>query len=299
MRLFWMRLAVALAAVAVSISHVAAASEQRTVTEGGRARTYLVHRPAKLDASRPVALVVMLHGGFGTGQQAEAAYHWDEQADREGFVVVYPDGFRRSWNGGGMCCGPALKNDVDDVAFLDRMIAAVVAAEHIDPRRIYLTGMSNGAVMSYRYACEGRVKVAAIGPVSGTLTSACARPQKVSVLAIHGQVDQNIPIQGGQGTKGVTKGAWPPVAQTISLFRSADQCVSPTINAEGAVHHAQAACPDGRDVDLITIDDAGHQWPGGAGRSGPFARMMGIDPPSEALDATSTLWRFFRDHPAK
>ena len=85
------------------------------LSNGDRDRTYLLYRPASLSQQVPAPLVVVLHGGYGSGSQAERSYHWDALADRQGFVVAYPDGIGRSWNAGGICCGPALRDNVDDV----------------------------------------------------------------------------------------------------------------------------------------------------------------------------------------
>ena len=271
------------------------ASEVRHLEVGNIDRTYRLHRPTTLAANTAVPLVIMLHGGFGSGGQAEGAYGWDELADREGFLVAYPDGLHRSWNAGGMCCGPALRNQVDDTGFLDRLIETLIAHEGVDPARVYLTGMSNGAAMAYRYACAGEHRLAAIGPVAGTFSLACSRPQPVSVLAIHGLADEHVPFAGGQGTKGVTRGEWVPVPRTIAAFRQASRCGAPLVRQDGPVHRDSASCEEGRDVVLLTIEAAGHQWPGPERRS-LGQRTLGADPPSRALDATQVLWAFFAAH---
>jgi polyhydroxybutyrate depolymerase len=275
-------------------------AESRTLQpqQGDRERAYRLYRPATLDRHAPVPLVIMLHGGFGSGAQAERAYRWNAQANRGSFVVAYPDGIGRSWNAGGICCGPALREGVDDVGFLNRLIDAVAQAENIDRRRVYLTGMSNGAAMAYRYACEGSAPVAAIGPVAGTLSFACAAPRPTSVMAIHGLADQHVPFIGGPGTQGVTKVNWVPVAQTLEAFRKAGGCQAGVIHRQGLVETSTAPCEQGRDVVLTTIDGAGHQWPGSEPRSGLAGRLFQGDPPSTALDATEALWAFFRSHPA-
>ena len=77
----------------------------RTLSFGGRDRSYRLHRPAPGGGHGPVPLVVVLHGGYGSGGQAEQAYGWDALADRHCFLVAYPDGVGRSWNAG-WCCGP-------------------------------------------------------------------------------------------------------------------------------------------------------------------------------------------------
>ena len=277
----------------------AAESQSYHLSDGARDRTYLLYRPASLSRQTSVPLVIMLHGGFGSGKQAESSYHWDELADQQGFIVAYPDGIRHSWNAGGICCGPALRDNVDDVGFLTRLIRAVSQTENVDPGRVYLTGMSNGAAMTYRYACEGTYPIAAIGPVAGSFSFSCSMPHPVSVIAVHGLDDRHVPFAGGQGTKGVTKGSWLAVPQTLGLFRSADSCQPPTTLKEGLVQTTASHCAQSREVVLITVEGAGHQWPGGKPKTGIIQRILRSDPPSTALDATATLWRFFQKHTAQ
>lgn len=291
------RFGLGLAALLLCTAGTAGASEH-TISVDGRHRTYSVFRPAELRRRRPVPLVVVLHGGFGTGAQAERAYRWDDTATTKGFVVAYPNGLRRSWNAGGTCCGPAYENKVDDVAFLNAMIRAVSSRENIDSRRIYLTGISNGAAMAYRYACDGKVTIAAIGSVAGTMPASCAKLRPVSVMEVHGLEDQNIPFEGGVGRKGVTHIDWPPVQATLDRFRRADHCDPAGMRKTGAVERSDAPCANGRAVSLITIADAGHQWPGSVAVRPIAQRLLKLDPPSTALDATATLWAFFEAHPA-
>jgi polyhydroxybutyrate depolymerase len=295
---YWFALALA-ASLLLSPGASPAQSRDHRLSIGGRDRSYLLYRPATLDRHMPVPLVIMLHGGFDTGAQAEKSYGWDEMADAKGFVVAYPDGVGRSWNAGGTCCGPAFRDRIDDVAFLDQLIAAVSSDENIDHNRIYITGISNGAAMAYRYACNGKTPVAAIGSVAGTMPGDCAGPRPVSVIEIHGLQDQNIPFAGGVGTKGVTRIDWPPVETALNPFRRADRCPPAAAQKSGVVERHDAACADGRSISLITIADAGHQWPGAVARHPLIERLLRLDPPSTALNATQALWRFFESHTAR
>jgi polyhydroxybutyrate depolymerase len=219
-------------------------------------------------------------------------------ANAKGFVVAYPDGVRRSWNAGGGCCGPASRDKVDDVGFITAMIRAISRAQNIDPKRIYLTGISNGAAMSYRYACAGSIPIAAIGSVAGTMPGGCSAPHSLSVIEIHGLKDQNIPFDGGVGTKGVVKLDWPSVQTSLDIFRRADHCGTAEVNVAGVVATSVNSCTRGDQVTLITISDAGHQWPG-ATPNRPMARvLLNLDPPSSAMNATAVLWEFFQRHTA-
>ena len=290
--------AIALICMLTCGSPAAAAQEsiEHPIKAGGIERNYLSYRPAALGRQTPVPLVVVLHGGFGTGAQAEKSYRWDTEAEAGGFVVVYPDGVRRSWNAGGPCCGKAQRDHIDDVGFLTDMIAEVARAENIDPRRVYMTGISNGAAMAYRYACEGSTPIAAFGSVSGAMTEPCPHPRAPSLMEIHGLDDHNIPFERGNDTKGVTGISWPPLTETIDLFRRAGECIAPRTSTNGPVTTSVSACAAGREVVLTTIAGAGHQWPGGRSHTSLATALLHPDPPSMALDATATLWGFFKRH---
>ena len=269
-------------------------SEEFTLLSGGIARTYRVHTPAGLPAEAP--LVVMLHGGGGSAAVAEQYYGWDQEADREQFVVAYPDGLgpvEPAWNTGGGCCGYPARDDVDDVRFIKDMVAAIGSRVPLDDRRIYAAGISNGGIMAYTLACRTDL-FAAIGPDSATMLGPCDDPAPTSVVHIHGLQDTTIPFAGGTGT-GPAAIDGPPVSAVIDQWRAVDRCEPAAATTAGVVTTSASACTDGRAVALITIADGGHGWPGSpvkAGRS-----TAGGNQPSDALDATDTIWRFFAAHP--
>jgi polyhydroxybutyrate depolymerase len=268
-------------------------SSEHAIRVDGRDRTYRAYRPASLPSGEPVALVVMLHGGFGSADQAEEAYGWDAEADREGFVVAYPDGLGRAWAVGGGCCGQSGRTGVDDVAFAEAMVAQVSDRLPIDPARIYATGISNGGMLAYRLACDSTV-FAAIGPDSATLLGPCDDPAPISVIHIHGTADTRIRYEGGKGD-GVAGIDGPPVPEVIARWREVARCGPSRSTTDDTVTASVVECPGGVTVELITIDGAGHQWPGSKPKT-LVDRALGLDPPSTALDATDTIWRFFATH---
>jgi polyhydroxybutyrate depolymerase len=263
----------------------------QTILAGGVTRTFHLYRPAAL--ASPAALVVVLHGGFGSGTQAEKSYRWDAQADAGHFLVAYPDGLDRAWNTGGGCCGVPARAGTDDVGFITELVATVEREVPVDAARVYATGISNGGIMAYRLACATRI-FAAIGPVAATQLGPCPAPAPLSVIHIHGTADRSIPYGGGTG-QGVAHIDGPAVPALNAAWRRVDQCAAPLVATAGAVTTSAAACPDGRAVELITVAGAGHQWPGSA-RSPLAQRLLHLDPPSSALDATSVIWRFFAAH---
>jgi polyhydroxybutyrate depolymerase len=257
-------------------------TESRTIVIDGVDRAYRVHIPGEFAADP--ALVLMLHGGVGSAQQAERAYGWNEQSEAAGFVVAYPDGVSRTWNAGG-CCGGAARDGVDDVAFIAAVVADLRAEFGISGDRTFATGISNGAMMTYRLACETGL-FAAIAPVAGTIVTDCAAPAATSVLHIHGLEDSQVRMDGGPGD-GIGDVDGMPIADAVEVWRVAGACDEPTITEEPPVATSASRCDDDRRVVLVTVADAGHQWPGSVAREGA------ADQPSDALDATALIWEFF------
>lgn len=259
-----------------------------TVVFEGRSRDVIVYRPAGTTPVHGFPLVMMLHGGLGSASQAESSYGWDAMADNAGFVVAYPDGVDRTWNAGS-CCGQAQRADIDDVGFLTEVVSQVSTLVPIDESRRYLTGMSNGAMMTYRMACQSSL-FAAIAPVSGTQLVDCETAKPTSVLHIHGADDSSVRLDGAQGG-GPGRVSGPPLAQVIEGWRSRDDCAAPRAVVAGEVTTTTAQCPAGRTVTWIVVAGAGHQWPGSKKSTYP-----GADAPSQALDATAVIWEFFDKH---
>lgn len=248
---------------------------ERTLDFDGAARTFRLYLPAHAEGALP--LVLMLHGGAGSGEQAELAYGWNAQADRGGFAVAYPDGIGRAWNAGGGCCGSAAADDVDDIGFLSALIRDLIDTQRIDPHRVYAAGMSNGGMMAYALACHTDL-LAAIGPVAATSLDDCDAPKPLSVMHIHGNDDRLVRMDGERGA-GIARIDGPPVEEVSAFWRTVDDCAAPTTRTEGDVTTTTATCAAGRTVTTIVKAGAGHQWPH-------------TDP-----NATALLWQFFAAHP--
>lgn len=276
-------------------SGIPVGQSSHSVQAGGLTRTFHLYRPAGLGGAAP--LVVMLHGGYGDGAQAERAYNWDGQADAGRFLVAYPDGMDRAWNAG-TCCGVPKKRDIDDVGFITAMVAAIQSQVPVDGARIYVTGMSNGAMMALRLGCQTDL-FAAVAAVAGTLLTDCSRAVPTSLLQIHGTADDRVPFDGGPGKAKTIAGApnvdGPSVPAVNATWRGINGCGAPATSTAGTVTTQTADCPGGRTVELISIAGAGHQWPGGV--PSPLAQRLGdLPPPSTALNATDTVWQFFAAH---
>jgi polyhydroxybutyrate depolymerase len=261
---------------------------------GGLDRSYQVVIPPGL-SKKPAAVVVVLHGGFGTAEGALRQGGWVEAAARGRFVAVAPEGVIRSWNAG-ECCGPPARRGVDDVGFVLAVLDEVEGDLRVDRDRVFATGISNGGMLAYRLACDAADRFAAIAPVAATVvTDGCDPRVPVSVLHVHGLADENVPFEGGVPTRSFQADppAYRPVRESLDVFVRADGCTAtPRVRTRGAVTTERwRGCTDRSAVELVTIADGGHSWPGGQ----QMARVL--DPPSTALDATAAIVDFFAAHP--
>lgn len=270
-------------------------------TADGRTRTYRLYRPTHRAADAP--LLVALHGGLGNGDQFAATSGYERLAEANGFVVVFPDGTPTAvgqrnlvWNGGG-CCAAAVRNGVDDVGFLRTLIAKLGASEGIDPTRVLVTGHSNGAIMAFRLACEDADQVVAVAGQAGTLFVDSCRPSRpVSALDLHGTADTNLPLAGGVGADSLVGADFPPVRDGLATLAKAAGCTGPTPPTSRPTTQADVRaedwgpCPDGVDVELVTVEGATHSWMGHPAPSKNSAT------PYPDLDATLLTWSFLTHH---
>ncbi len=255
------------------------------LTIDGVPRTYRVFVPPTLDRSRPAPLVLVLHGGANTAQDAVRITSFDKQASLGEFIVVYPEGTRTEWNAGS-CCGSAPERNPDDVGFLTQMLDRLQRDYAVDPERVFVTGASNGAMMAYRFACERADQVRAVASVAGAVRAAACQPSRpVSVLEIHGTADPLLPYEGGRPDAVEAAGAmYPSTPAMIQRWAEIDSCPPPQPpKVSGAVTtELWRGCANDTTVSLITVQGGGHIW-----------FTPGLGGPNGALDATGTIWRFF------
>jgi polyhydroxybutyrate depolymerase len=303
-------LSLSIAALLLLSARAQAASAQRrqqsadvhTIVVAGQPRTYLLRVPtAVAQHAQRVPLVIVLHGGGGNGAITERMTSFTTKSNAEGFIVVYPNGSGRlqtgllTWNAG-HCCGYAMEHHVDDVGFISALIDTLIGSYPVDPKRVFVTGMSNGGMMSHQLGVALPNKIAAIAPVVGALFGDERRPaESVSALMFNGMRDEHVPVKGGP-PGGRFVGAWDgtpmrPALEQGAFWAAADGCrATPTSRDHGAYVVWQHDCPNGRAVELYLMKESGHAWPGGTAGS-----AMG-DAPSVAVDATDVIWRFFRTH---
>jgi polyhydroxybutyrate depolymerase len=158
-------------------------------------RKFFVHVPDSYDARSPVPLVVDLHGMLSTAAEQANLSGWREKSDAEGFIVVYPEGLDGSWNGGELCCGSSLLQDIDDEGFIRAVVRRLQEDACVDAKRIYASGLSSGGAMAHLLACRAADVFAATAPVSmGNGTSPCEPSRPISVVMIRGTLDLVVPF---------------------------------------------------------------------------------------------------------
>ncbi len=281
----------------------AAVSGEQTFVYAGRERLYSVHLPAQYKDYEPAALVVVLHGGGGDAGTAEEMTGFSSLADQEGFIVVYPYGtgmFPRkllTWNAGN-CCGYAMDQDIDDTGFIAALIDRLKADLAVDPRRIFVTGISNGGMLAYRLACLYSDRIAAIAPVAAAMNEeACLPRSPVSVIAFHGTADQRVRYAGGaplipyDNRERLDKS----VDYAMNFWAQRDLCAKTPWHTENRRFAVDTWLDgmEGSEVVLYTIKGGGHAWPGGK------EVHFRMDDPTTDVNATRLIWDFFKDHPKK
>jgi len=279
---------------------------QWNIMHDGLTRSYYIHVPAGYSRQNPAPVVINMHGGAGNAKSQRLISQTDKASDKYGFIVVYPEGTNSgrklvnpsgyTWNAG-TCCGWAMKNGIDDVGFIGAVLDDLEKRFNIDKKRIFATGMSNGAMMSYRLACELSSRIVAIAPVAGPMgMTECSPSRPVSVIHFHGTDDEFAPYKGGRGPKSFSKTDFASVDETISFWleKNGLKGTKPkTTNAGDAIGYSYGPSENGAEVELWVINGGGHTWPGGKfwilGES--FSGKITQD-----ISANDLMWAFFQRH---
>jgi polyhydroxybutyrate depolymerase len=285
------------------------AGESWSLEHDGHKRTFIVHAPASVLKQKPASLVFVFHGGGGNGEKTARLTHFDREADRQGFIVVFPDGLYKNWNDGRNAdVSREHEEQIDDVGFVVAIIDTLQKVYTIDPRRIYATGISNGAFFSHYLAAHRSDLFAAIAPVSGGIAIPFDKVfhplQPVSVLIIQGTDDPLVPYEGGGVLRG-RRGSLIPTVEAVRKWVMADRCTdSPVVEKlpdrdreDGCteVRTCWTFCAHGTVVELLRIEGGGHTWPGGA----QYLPAWLIGNVCRDFDATEEIWKFFKNHPRR
>lgn len=264
----------------------------------GKLRTYELFTPSSYNKNRPIPLVMVFHGHDGTGASIAEVTRFNELAEKQGFIVVYPDGIDHNWNLPGNYSGKE-----DDVSFVTALIDHLQQIRNIDSRKIYVTGFSKGAIFTQNLACELPDKIAAFASVAGSLPvrllAKCQPNTPVSMLMINGTNDSAVLYQGDEISK---KGALVSVPETVDFWLDHNQCSSPTEvkqlptpkpNNRFKVNSSRySSCSGNSEVILNSILDGGHSWPGGASKDASLNQFNA----NLGFNASETIWNFFEGH---
>ena len=307
--------------------------QEYALRHGGLQRKYIVYAPSSYDQKQGFPLVIAIHGGGGSAEGSIDYFELTQKAEEENFMIAYPQGYAiqvlgknfGSWNGGN-CCGPALKKNVDDVGFIRKMILKIEKDYNIDAKRIYVTGMSNGAIMAYALACELSDKIAAIAPVGSIGHYKECRPKyPVPVLHIHGIDDPCAAYEGCKDCEGCSMKFLKnmglqvdenridveSVTSFLDKHRRINGCSETTkeiFRNKGATCIAYQNCDNNAEVVQCSVKGLGHTWPGRTTYSAKScdSRPNGflcrswknaVGELNQDIIANDMIWGFFKDHP--
>ncbi len=272
---------------------------EKKIIIDGIDRKYLLYFPqTKLLAEEKIPMVVMLHGRFGTAKRMLDNYKMNQIADREKFMVLYADGFQKSW-ADGRGSGPADKNKIDDVKFLETIILEVSETHSVDKARIFIAGHSNGGFMTQRMLLEKthlfRAGVSVTAHISKNIIQSLKPKKSVSIAFISGTKDPLVPYYGGfildgeevlsaeeSVRKWVNWNACNPKPELKSINEKSDETKLEI--------YSYSDCADKTSVKLYKIIGAGHNWPG-VSQMIPF---IDLGTETEELDASDAIWDFFK-----
>lgn len=285
---------------------------ERNILFDGLQRTYKIHIPPSLPENFSPAMVFVLHGGGGTGDGMERSLTlggFNTLSDENNFIVVYPDGIERHWNDGRTNTSDAAhEQNIEDVGFFDALIENLTNEFNIDTNRIYCTGISNGAMMSYRLALELPEKIAAIAPVAGAIPIDILPDEPLliplSVCVISGTSDPLVPWEGGTvGTKQNPRGVVISVPDSVNYLVVNNNCnITPetillpnTDSTDGTIvyYHKYGNGDNNTEVVLYEIRNGGHTWPGGY----QYLSKIIIGRTCKDINANEVIWEFFKNHP--
>ncbi len=284
------------------------ANETSVLRVGGLDRSYRLHIPLSHKPKKKAPLLIVLHGGFGKGSRIEAKTGFNSVARKEKFLVVYPDAFEGHWNDGrGVRLYRAQRDNVDDVAFLTALVAHLSEQHKIDPRRIYVTGFSNGAMMALRLACEAADKITAVAAVAGAMpanmATHCRPSRRIPVMMINGTEDRLILWQGGDiRVRAFSAGRALSVPRSVNLWVNRNSCnpaakvsLLPNKDKEDGTRVQRLLydrCRNRADVVLLRVNGGGHTWPGS---DEAFPRNL-LGNHSRDFNASETIWRFLKSY---
>ena len=278
-----------------------------TLKIDGVSRTYHLFIPDYFNANKKLPLVIVLHGGGGTGQNMIRFTHFNDLAEEDTFLVVYPDGLHHGWND--YRIGEKLQHEQDDVKFISMLIDELVAHHQADAKRVFVTGISNGAIFSLFLAQELSQKILAIAPVCGSIPANYAGTYHIdrplSILIINGTADPLVKYEGGPVlSKRSNRGEVISTDSMIYLLTNRYHCMSPIrrqefpdVNLKDGCHAEKYIYPtcSATQIILIKVIGGGHTWPGGF----QYLPKKIVGNVCKDFNATSEVWNFFKSIPSR
>ena len=283
-------------------------------TKDDSSRSYVAYIPSTWKPGVVSPLLIAMHGLSGWGVQLMANTEFNNLAEANGFIVVYPDGTGeklgdkgiRSWNGGqaGWCtsgnCPPSQISNVDDVGFISSLIDDVSSRYVINSKRVYLTGHSNGSQLAQRLACQLSNKITAVAVVAGHIAiDSCNPDSPVSILQIYGSEDTLNPENGGIAK--IAFGIYTyeyntkPVMKSVQTMAAANGCSTDysennSLSNKDLTIYTWPGCKNGVVVSSIKIKGASHAWMGHPSQSVESIKLIGE--PYMKIDASKVIWSF-------
>ena len=277
-----------------AVSFYRANRDNGSFVSSGEQRDYLLYVPRSYDRRTPTPLVISMHGAGLWGAAERETSKWNDLADKEGFIVVYPSGVGgkgvRIWRAEP---GPGL---MKDVRFISELIDTLKTSYNIDSTRIYANGLSNGGGMSFALSCTLSNRIAAVGLVAAAQTLPwrwCTDHRAVPMIAFHGTADPEVPYNGGSSW--VSPRPFPSTPKWAANWAQKNGCLPDPIEstvAADVTRRAYTGCAGDADVVLYTVEGGGHTWPGGT----PLPEWF-VGRTTRSIDATRLMWAFFLDHP--
>jgi polyhydroxybutyrate depolymerase len=258
-------------------------------------RKYQVYIPTTYK-EEPVPLVLVFHMLTGSGKTTQWLTNFNNIAEQEGFIVVYPEGYKASWAEGSNLYA-ADQNQINDVVFTSELMDKLMRDYAIIPNQIYATGFSSGGLMVQRLGCELSDRITAIATVGATFSKNiiknCNPQMPLPILMINGTDDRGVPWEGDSD--------YVSVPETVEYWIKQNSCSNvpgkiqmPDINADGTtvIHDAYTECLEDSSVNLYTIVGGGHTWP----RGSQLVQLWGLNGTiSQDIDASQAIWTFFQE----
>ncbi|MGA8765234.1 MAG: hypothetical protein WB562_20370 [Candidatus Sulfotelmatobacter sp.] len=319
----WLEISAACLAGLFFASSLRAQDAQEHITVNDVPRTYVVHLPKGYDQQQHYPVVLLLHGLNQGAEEMARLTHFNDQADKNSIIAVYPNALNGRWNigfaearlyprgpyrrrgpwGPGYPPPPRQRREegprpATDVEFLNQMLDKLANTYSIDTHRIYATGLGEGGFMTLRIGCAMADRVAAIAPVAAAMPKNvnCIPSHSVAMLLMNGTDDPILPHGGGRYKAGLfqvlsaedTAKAW--ARQNRCAEKPAQTRLPPLQKgAKETKVYTYDDCEGGAQVALYDVKDGGHTWPGGE----QYMSEKEVGKTSLALNANETIWSFF------